>query len=85
MRGVFGLRRAPIHSLWSGEFGLNFIKKRMTRDRFCEILRFLRFDNCASRRQRVINDKFAHVREIFEEFTTNSIQVKYIAINSSLS
>ena len=45
----------------------------MARDCFVEIKRFLRFDDKDRRRQRVEKDKFVHIRELFEAFTSNCL------------
>ena len=43
----------------------------MARDYFVNIKIFFRFDDKDRRRQRMKNDKFVHIREIFEAFTSN--------------
>ena len=43
----------------------------MSRDCFREVKRFIRFDNKDRRRQRLIDDKFVHIREPLEKFVAN--------------
>ena len=45
----------------------------MERDCFAKIKIFLRFDNKDSRRHRMENDKFLHIQEILEAFTSNCL------------
>ncbi|XP_019731207.1 LOW QUALITY PROTEIN: piggyBac transposable element-derived protein 4-like [Hippocampus comes] len=45
----------------------------MSRDRFYEIKRYLRFDNKDTRRERIQNDKFAAISEIWQKFVQNCI------------
>ena len=47
-----------LHSLWSKSWGLEFCKETMTRNRFCEIMSFLRFDLKSTRSARPKTDKF---------------------------
>lgn len=75
LRGVLGFRRHSINSIWSSQFGSPYFREVMSRNRFREILRFLRFDEQCSRRQRVEQDKYAHFREIFDLFVSNCLQV----------
>lgn len=43
----------------------------MSRDRFCEIKKYLRFDHRAERQERIASDKFALIRDIFDMFSEN--------------
>ena len=64
--------------MWS-KFGVSFIKDVMSRNRFREILRYLRFDEKSTRSERLKNDKFALVSFVWERFVTNS-QTCYVLI-----
>ena len=70
LRGICG-KRHPFEFLWNKEYGPKMLCNTMARDCFVEIKRFLRFDNKDRRRQRLENDKFVHIRELFEAFTSN--------------
>lgn len=72
-RGVSGARNIELHSLWSTPWGLTFCKETMSRDRFCEISRFLRFDIKSTRRERLKKDKFAMISEVWNRFVENCI------------
>ena len=69
LRAIYG-KRHPVEFLWNKEYGPKMFCNRMARDCFIEIKRF-RFDNKERRRQRLEKDKFVHVRELFEAFTSN--------------
>lgn len=72
VRGASGARTLPLKSLWSSEWGLPFCKTSMTRSRFSEVMKFLRFDMKSTRSQRIVNDKFALASEIWNRFIVNS-------------
>ena len=92
--GVLYLRSATeskgmdIHLLWSEKYGFPFIKNVMSRNRFVEILRFLRFDDKSSRSQRLKTDKFACVSEVFYAFDANCqsayVPGPYISVDEQL-
>jgi len=70
-RGVAGKSSLPLHDLWTEKWGVPLCKSAMSRNRFCEILRFLRFDMKSSRSQRLQTDKFALFSEVWNHFTDN--------------
>lgn len=72
-RGVSGARNLELHSLWSTSWGFNFCKETMSRDRFCEISRFLRFDIKSTRPTRIKQNKFALISEVWNRFIENCI------------
>lgn len=72
-RGVSGAKGIDLHSLWSNTWGLNFCKETMGRNRFCEILRFLRFDLKSTRSTRLKTDRFGMISEIWNRFIENCI------------
>lgn len=74
LRGVFGGKNLPVHSFWSKEFGLPIFKETMPRDRFTEIMKFLRFDIKSRRKDRLSDDKFALASEIWKPFIHNCQQ-----------
>ena len=67
--GVFRVNRETISNLYSTDPNLSrpIIKASIPRDRLKVILRFLRFDDASTRLQRVLNDKLAPIREIFDK------------------
>ena len=72
-RGVTGKSSLPLHELWSEKWGVPLCKTAMARNRFCEILRFLRFDVKSGRSQRLQTDKFALFSEVWNRFISNCI------------
>ena len=72
LRGVEGQRNKPIRSFWSSRFGCPYFNEVMPRHRFLEIMKFLKFDVRASRRERLKNDKFALMSDVWQMFVNNS-------------
>lgn len=58
---------------WSADLENTFFKETMSRQRFREIMRYLRFDDKNTRAARLVTDKFAMISEIFDKFVENSI------------
>ena len=58
-RGVTSSNDMPYHTLWTENWGVPLCKKAISRNRFSEILRFLRFDTKSDRSQRLKTDRFA--------------------------
>ena len=72
-RGVTRKNDMPLTDLWSKNWGVAFCKQVMSRNRFKEILRFLRFDKKSSRSERLRIDKFALFSMVWNRFVENSI------------
>lgn len=70
-RGVAGKSDLPLHDLWTERWGVPLCKSAISRNRFCEILRFLRFDMKSNRSQRLQTDKFALFSEVWNQFIDN--------------
>ena len=68
LTGVFRANREPIDELYSDDlnFGRPIFRAAMARERFKNILRFLRFDDHKTRLERVFVDKLAPIRNIFK-------------------
>lgn len=73
-RGVYG-RHHSVRFLWSQSFGVRFFNDTMSRDRFCEIKKHLRFDDKTNRARSRNNDPFVCIRAVFEAFTANCRRV----------
>ena len=73
IRGVMGKNDMPLSELWNKKWGVAFCKQVMSRDRFKEILRFLRFDKKSTRSQRPQTDKFALFSTVLNQFIENSV------------
>ena len=72
-QGVVCTNGMSVTDLWSRSWESIFIKDTMTKDRFQQLLRFLRFDKISTRTISLPTHKFALVFEIWE-FTTNCIR-----------
>ena len=71
-RGASGAKGLSLKSLWSADWGLQFCLRTMARNRFTEIMKYLRFDLKSSRSERIQYDKFALASEIWDRFIINS-------------
>lgn len=71
-RGVLAKGQSVDH-LWSKTWGPPFFRKTMSRDRFKEIMKFLRFDIRSTRSDRLKTDKFALVSQVWDRFIGNCI------------
>ncbi|XP_073511475.1 uncharacterized protein [Phyllobates terribilis] len=72
-RGISGTNRHSISSIWCNDWGIPFCKATMSRDRFVEIMRFLRFDEKSTRSERLQTDKFALFSTVWDRFIENCI------------
>lgn len=68
IRGANKRHHTYLQELWSDRRGLPEFRATMSRDRYKELLRFLRFDDKSTREERRRSDKFAPIRELFEIF-----------------
>ena len=66
IRGVLRGKNEPLSSFWSQEFGINVFKETMSRNRFKDIKRYIRFDDKTTRSQRRGANKFAAIQELWE-------------------
>lgn len=71
-RGAYEAKNMDISYLWSEKWGPSFFSATMSRNDFTEIMRFIRFDNKNQRSQRLQNDKFALISEVWYSFIKNS-------------
>ena len=70
-RGVIGGRNFPLKSFWGKTWGCEMFSKTMPRDKFLEIMKFLRFDLKTERRRNLVHDKFALVSQLWNSFICN--------------
>lgn len=66
IRGVLQGKNEPLSSFWSQDFGINVFKETMSRNRFKDIKRYLRFDDKTTRSERRQTNKFAAIQELWE-------------------
>uniref|UniRef100_A0A1B6E438 PiggyBac transposable element-derived protein domain-containing protein n=1 Tax=Clastoptera arizonana TaxID=38151 RepID=A0A1B6E438_9HEMI len=72
LAGLLKSSRLNTKDLWDREgCGIERFWLTMSQDRFLFLLKHLRFDSNATRMERKELDKFTHVREMFDLFTTN--------------
>ena len=70
--GVLSVQNSKLSDLWAkGPFQIPFFSGTMARNRFQEILKYIRFDNSATREQQKKNDKLAPIRAVHDFFTAN--------------
>ena len=74
-RDVLGARNQETKSLWNLKWGYPIFNETMTRNRFTEILRFVRFDEKSQRKHRIANDKFLLALAIWKLFIENCQKV----------
>lgn len=72
-RGAYGAKNIPVNELWSKTWGIHFFSKVMPRDRFKEIMKFLRFDHRSERSLRLQQDKFALISDVWKKFIENCL------------
>ena len=64
-------KNTPVKQLWSKEWGQLIFQNTMSRDKYQEIMKHLRFDDFFSRRQRRKTDKFCLISEVWNCFIEN--------------
>ena len=69
--GLIGAKNIPLDDLWSKDWGNRLFSETMPRNRFREILRFIRFDDRRTRATRLVDDKFALFSYIWNCFISN--------------
>ncbi|GFW58817.1 piggyBac transposable element-derived protein 3 [Trichonephila clavipes] len=72
-QGIYGANNQELDSLWSVVWGLPFFHDAMARDRFRELMQFLRFDKSTTRSECLQTDKFCFISEVWRKFIENSI------------
>lgn len=77
LRGAMNARNFPIKDMWSTRYGCDAFRKTMTRDRFIEIKKYIRFDIRSTRSERLKDDKFCLMSFVLSRFVANS-QRSYI-------
>ncbi|CAK9832670.1 PiggyBac transposable element-derived protein 4 [Anthophora retusa] len=70
--GAYEAKNLKLPYLWSEKWGPKFFSETMSRNKFAEILRLIRFDKKNERSQRLQTDKFALVSEVWKKFIENS-------------
>lgn len=71
-RGAYEAKSLKASYLWSKKWGPAFFSQILSRDKFMEVLRFIRFDKRNERSERLKTDKFALVSRIWNRFIENS-------------
>ncbi|XP_056157036.1 piggyBac transposable element-derived protein 4-like [Lampris incognitus] len=72
IRGALS-KGVELAKLWSEKWGVPFFRETMSRNRFKEIMRFLRFDKKETRCVRLQDDKFALISATWNRFIENCI------------
>ncbi|KAK2580001.1 hypothetical protein KPH14_010766 [Odynerus spinipes] len=71
-RGAYEAKNLKLSYLWSVKWGPEFFRRTMSRDKFKQILRFIRFDKRTERSTLIRTNKFALFSEIWDKFIENS-------------
>lgn len=71
-RAVLCAKNTPWHFCWNKVYGPRIFSETMPRDKFFLIMKYLRFDDKATRSQRLSNDKFCLASAIWNRFISNS-------------
>jgi hypothetical protein len=74
LRGVLGWRRTSLNDIWSTKFGGEFFRAHMSRRRFSQCMRCMRFDNINNRRAIAVGDQFQQLRHIHDLFNIHCVQ-----------
>ena len=73
-RGAHKATKIKIHELWNKLWGIPIISETMARNRFIEMMRFLRFDNKQTRSHRLATDKLGLTSTIWNTFVENRLK-----------
>ena len=74
LRGIMYQRNFPFDFLWSREMGSKAITDTMSRNRFRDLKKFIRFDRRNMRRKNLENDKFAMISWVLNGLVENSMK-----------
>ena len=70
VRGIV-LKGVPTKTIWSLKWGSPMLRKLMSRDKYYNMLKYIRFDKKSSRSERLKNDKFALFSTVWDRFIEN--------------
>ena len=73
-RGAHKAAKIKVHELWSKLWGIPIISETMARNRFVEIMKFLRFDYKQTRSHRLATDKLALISTVWHTFVGNCLR-----------
>ena len=77
LAGVYHSALESLDEMWSPKTGRAIFIATMPLKRFKSIMRYLRFDNKTTRAERLVNDKLAAIRDIWDMFIAQ-LQLPYI-------
>ena len=78
IRGVQKGRDEPIKSFRSEQYGRSYFREALLRDKFLEIMRYLQFDHKGEKPKRRETDKFAPIRDLWENVRRISKKVSFL-------
>nr|XP_040583521.1 uncharacterized protein LOC121132194 [Lepeophtheirus salmonis] len=70
VRGILS-KGQPTEVIWSRKLGINLFRNTIPRDRYEELLRYIRLDILSTRSQRLKNDNFALISMVWDRFVEN--------------
>lgn len=77
IRGVLKGRSEPLSSFWSDNYGRRIFGQTMSRQKYKDILRYIRFDDKQTRHRRKSDDKYAPIRELWQKVMDNAQKCFY--------
>ena len=63
--------KVPTNRMWNEKHGSPLVKSLMSRNRYHSIMKYLRFDDKKTRKERGKDDKFLLIREVWDQFIYN--------------
>ena len=73
-RGAHKATKIKVHELWNRLWSISIISETMARNRFIEIIKFLRFDYKQTRSHRLATDKLALMSTVWYTFVGNCLR-----------
>ena len=74
-RGAHKAAKIKVHELWNRLWAIPIIPQTMARNRFIEIIKFLRFDYKQTQSHRLATDKLALISTVWYTFVATNITV----------
>ena len=75
IRGATTASKFDLEMLWNKKWGLPIVSNTISPNRFCSIMRYLRFDDKSQRKENLKSDKFGMVSQLWNQLFENSQSV----------
>ena len=73
-KGLYLSPKTPVRLLWNSKWSPPIFAHAMSRDRFYEIMRYIRFDEKSTRSERLKQDKFTLASDLWTPFIENCVK-----------